>query len=336
MAESSSISGCAFCYRGEMRILLFGVLLIGCETSLPGTDGSDAGVPSEALALAGESSSCPVGGWCIETSPVTNKRLADVWAIPGGSIYAVGQTGTILRRRNGVWSQMTSNTTANLLGVWASSATDIWAVAENGTVLRSTGETWTVVPNTGITSEVKSVWGTGPTKVWLAGVGAIHHWNGATWSHQGFAGQFYGISGSGPTDVWAGGANNGPVLRRFNGSSWTSVTHGLGNTTIFAVLALAANNVWATSAVPGKESVRWNGSTWTSYPVSVGTALQKLWAAAPNNLWGAGATRIARWNGSTWTVTQPLGSAVSLSAVTGNGSSVWVVGANGLIASHRD
>ncbi|MEJ7604253.1 MAG: hypothetical protein WKG01_40710 [Kofleriaceae bacterium] len=314
-----------------MRSLLFVVMVIGCGSS--GSPETDGGLADNGL-LGGETSACPVGNWCIEASPVAN-RLTDVWAVPGDAVYAVGQSGTILRRRGGTWTQMTSNTTANLLGVWAASATDLWAVAENGTVLRSNGTTWSVVPNTGITSEVKSVWGSSATDVWLAGVGAIHHWNGSTWSTQGFAGQFYGISGSGPYDVWAGGANNGPVLRRYTGS-WGSVTHGLGNTTIFTVLVLAANNVWATSAVPNKESVQWNGSTWTPRPVSVGTALQKLWAAAPNTMWGVGATRVARWNGSSWTVTQPLGSTVSLSAVAGLGTSIWVVGGNGLIASHRD
>jgi hypothetical protein len=320
-----------------MRSLLIAIISIGCGSSSPGSgDGGVDGVggPRDGAPNDGEMSACPSGDWCMETSPVAGKRLNDVWAVPGGDVYAVGETGTILRRRGGSWTQMTSNTTANLLGVWAASATDIWAGAEDGTILRSDGSTWTVVPSTGITTEVKSIWGSSTNDVWFAGVGAIHHFTG-TWSTQGFAGQFYSISGSGPNDVWAGGANNGPVLRHYTGA-WGSETHGLGNTTIFAVLAFAANDVWATSAIPGKETVHWNGSTWTPHAGTVGTALQKLWGAAPNDIWGVGSTRVGRWNGSSWTITQPLGASVALYAVTGNASSIWVVGADSLIATHRD
>src|SRR5688572_21814273 len=88
---------------------------------------------------------CPANTWCTEDSPVAGALLFDAWAVSPTDVFVVGDNGTILRRQNTVWMQMTSNTTENLRGVWAANGNDAWAVGEAGTVLRWNGATWSAV-----------------------------------------------------------------------------------------------------------------------------------------------------------------------------------------------
>src|ERR1051326_9466652 len=89
--------------------------------------GVDSGCPA--------TTPCPSGQWCVETAPVTATLLHGVFAVSTDDVFAVGDAGTILHRRCGTWSAMTSGTTMNLRGVWAANAQDIWAVGQGATIL---------------------------------------------------------------------------------------------------------------------------------------------------------------------------------------------------------
>src|SRR3712207_8067061 len=56
---------------------------------------------------------CPIGLWCVETSPV-NVTLRSVHAVDAGDVFAVGSAGTILRRRADTWTQMTDRKSTRL------------------------------------------------------------------------------------------------------------------------------------------------------------------------------------------------------------------------------
>src|SRR5689334_9701976 len=141
-----------------MRYPLLLVLTIGCTTGDP-----DAG-ESEEVAMV---TTCPTGQWCVESVPTTG-RVAGVWAVTAEDVFAVGDTGTILRRNNDAWTAMTSGVTTNLRGVWASSSSDVWAVGGAGTIVHFDGSQWSAVSGGG-TADLIGVWGSSATDVWMCG-----------------------------------------------------------------------------------------------------------------------------------------------------------------------
>ncbi|MBX3160134.1 MAG: hypothetical protein KF773_29475 [Deltaproteobacteria bacterium] len=310
------------------------------ERDAPSTPGDDADPGDRDAPTTGVdgSLSCPVDTWCLETSPVAGVRLEGVYAVDAGDVFAVGAGGVILRRRADVWTQMTSNTTADLKGVWGANSSDVWAVGVAGTLLHWDGSAWT--PQTGVTTrDLEAAWGSSATDVWIAATGAVLHFDGQSWSTQNLTGSLFAISGTGPNDVWATGEN--ARVHHYNGA-WDvggSINpYGTGGTNnFFAVLALAPDNVWVSAAVIGKETMNFTGGAgaWTPHGTSV-TIFAGLWGTAANNLWGAGQSgKVGHHDGSAWSIEVPLGVTSALRAVTGAGSHVWIVGGDATIL-HRD
>jgi len=307
-----------------MRFLLL-VLVVGCATSDPGA--TEEPVTYENVA---EIAPCPVGQWCIETPPVTTAPLLHgVWAVSASDVFAVGDSGTILRRTGGNWTVMASGTTQNLRGVWAASSSDVWAVGVNATVLRFNGTAWSAVTGAA-TSDVDAVWGSSSTDVWFAGSGTVHHWNGTSFTAFSFGGTLLSVGGSGPNDVWVTGENTN--LHHFTGSSWTTVNPGAGTTSFFAVFALSTSDVWAADFNPGKETMHFTGGKWVAQKTS-GGIFDGMAGLSSSDVWAAGGSRTGHWNGSAWTIAQPFGS-VQMWSITTTAGNAWLVGSAGLIA-HR-
>ena len=315
-----------------MRYFLL-VLVAGCAMS--GLDAMEE-APAEvgeivALDTVAAIAACPVGQWCIEAPPVAGTPLLHaVWAVSAADVFAVGDAGTILRRINDGWTVMASGTTRNLRGVWAESASNVWAVGVSGTILRFNGTAWS--PITGIaTSDIDAVWGSGPSDVWLVGGTTVQHWNGTGFSATSVGGALLSVSGTGPRDVWVTGENLN--LRRFNGTSWTTVNPGAGTSTFFSVLALTTTEVWAADFNPGKEAMHLTGGRWVAQRTG-GGIFNGMAAFSASDIWAAGGSRVGQWNGTAWTITQPFGSNASLWSVTTTPGHAWIAGSNALIA-HR-
>ncbi len=273
---------------------------------------------------------CPAGTWCIEAAPTTGTPLLHgVWAVSADDVFAVGDTGTILRRTNDAWTAMTSGTTDNLRGVWASSSTDVWAGGATGTIVHFDGTAWTAVANS--STDVDAVWGSSPTDVWFAGSSTVLHWNGAAFTSTAFGGTLLSVSGTGPGDVWVTGEDTN--LHHFTGSSWTTVNPGAGTATLFAVLPISTTEVWASDINPGKETVHLTGGKWVAQKTG-GAIFDGMSALSSTDLWAAGGDHTGHWNGSAWTIEQPFGTSASLWSVTTTASDAWVVGDSALIA-HR-
>jgi hypothetical protein len=250
-----------------------------------------------------------------------------VHAVSASDVFAVGSAGTIIRRQNGTWTTMTSNSTATLRGVWASSGTDAWAVGSAGTILRWNGSTWSAV--TGITGiDLEAVWGSSATDVWMVGSTTVVHYTGAGYTVIGRPGILLSVSGTSPTDVWVAGET--AYVQHYNGTAWTTTTNiGVG-TDFFAIHALSPTNVWATNAFPNKQTVNWLGSTWAPYPVAA--AFKSMWGNSATNLWGVDNTKIGHWTGTAWTIETPTIITLPLRSITGVGTENWIVGDGALIA----
>jgi hypothetical protein len=279
--------------------------------------------------------SCPQDTWCVETSPVPATLLHGVYAINAGEVYAVGDNGTILRRRANVWTQMTSNTTSGLRAVWGADAAHVWAVGAAGTIDFYDGAKWTV--QNGVTGvDLAGIWGSSPTDVWACASNSVFHWNGSQWAETGLGGILLSISGTGPSDVWTTGENT--RAHHFT-TAWDVgglQNPGTGSNQYLSVTAITATNVWVTGAVPAKETVNFTGgTTWVPHATN-GVFITSIYARAANDLWGAAqAGKIAHYDGATWTNETPAGVTAQLWSATGAQTHVWIVGDNSTIL-HRD
>jgi alpha-tubulin suppressor-like RCC1 family protein len=106
----------------------------------------------------------------------------------GGSVYAVGSAGTILRSTDSgaSWVQMPGTPPVQLQDIWLSDADNGWAVGDGGVIVRLVGGVWqtpeTLVPDPGVKS-FRGVWGVSASEVYAVGQGGmIYRWNGVSWT----------------------------------------------------------------------------------------------------------------------------------------------------------
>ncbi|HEU0036723.1 MAG TPA: hypothetical protein VFQ53_39190 [Kofleriaceae bacterium] len=311
-----------------MRAVIVTLLAAGCGGSAG--SGGDAFPPGDgADPIIDALPACPPGQWCVEDSPIAGTLLHDVWAVDPGTVFVVGDAGTILVRRANAWQALASETTANLRGVWAASASDAWAVGEAGTVLRFDGQTWRAV-DPGVAIDLHAVWGAGADDVWIAGPSTVLHYDGAGFTPTSLPGTLYAVSGTGGSDVWVTGEN--ARVDHFTGS-WTTLDPGVG-TTYLGLGAFGPTDVWVTTFTPGKETLRFDGAAWTPVPAT-GAIFQDVHRTT-RSLWAAGGSKVGRFDGATWTLETPGTASDQLWAVHGSGPFLWVVGSNARILLRDD
>jgi hypothetical protein len=271
---------------------------------------------------------CAPDTWCIEDSPTPGLLLRAVWAANLDDVFAVGDAGTILHRRNNAWTAMTTGTTKNLRGIWGLSASDIWAAGDDGTLLHYDGAQWTQQGSR--TDDFHGVWASGPDDVWITAAGTVVHWDGQALAATSLPGELFAISGTGPTNVWVTGEQ--AFVHHYTGSWETGLDPGAG-ATYFAVLALAGET-WVSTFTPSEQTVRFANNTWTPH-AAPSTTFQAFHAVTSTDIWAAGGTRVGHWNGATWSVEQPAGGSVQMFGIGGIANSFWIVGSDSLILHRR-
>jgi len=189
---------------------------------------------------------------------------------------------------------------------------------------------------------LRDVYGSAPADVWVTTepVGAVLHWNGASWTPISALAStnVLTIRGSGASDVWFGGVAG--ALWHWNGTGLSQVTSGTPQD-ITLLYVLAANSAFAAGVGPpagASDVLSLSGTTWTrvaqvdaggdslGYPIALyapsnseawlvtgdgrafhfvaGQMTQLSMPDAPATLWGDGADDVwfgqDRWNGSTF------------------------------------
>ena len=229
--------------------------------------------------------------WSIVSTPDLGGPegyLQSVSAVSSGDVWAAGETynGTrykpLLEHWNGsAWSVDSSLAAipgdAQLQGVSAISTGDVWAVGSTGDAQAQTltihwnGSGWSEVssPNTGDTSVLTAVSGSGSGSVWAVGyssqswetVPLAERWNGSSWSIVATPSDptnvmsiLLSVDARTPNDVWASGFfNTGSVTEtlamHYDGSVWEPSTTPNINTDdsneLDGVVTPAAGQVWA-------------------------------------------------------------------------------------------
>jgi hypothetical protein len=117
---------------------------------------------------------------------------------------------------------------SRITGIWASAPNDAYASVAENVVLHWDGNAWTH-ESAGISqgSSFNSVWGSGPTDIYLAGL--LHSGGGGTWGpanvppQQVDYGGYPGMWGTGPDNLWFAGGYG--TVRMKNGAWTTSVSY---------------------------------------------------------------------------------------------------------------
>ena len=296
-------------------------------------------------------------------SPAVSGRLYAVTAISDRDVWAAGLTpdSPLLLHWNGSgWSEYVSGP-GYYIGVADSSARDVWAVGGTNwfsptqtLAVHWNGSSWTQVrtPSPAGGGYFNAVAATSPRNAWavgLAGPGPgvpspttplIEHWNGKTWTIQGFqaspaGGEFAGVAATSASNAWAAGwtgpASEGTgqqtLIEHWNGKTWRRVPspNPPGSTGSFlkGVAVISATSAWAVgnSVIGGQCKtlvLYWNGRHWTIVPSPTpggDAAFMGVAASWTRNIWAVGITNptrcghgpacqtlIEHWNSTRWKV----------------------------------
>jgi len=106
-----------------------------------------------------------------------------VWGISPGSVFAVGENGTILHFDKDHWASMASGTDLGLNTVWGTSSGDVYSAGEMATVLHFNGKEWLNSASFGTREALMGVWGSSSENVFFVGeFGAIQRYDSVQWT----------------------------------------------------------------------------------------------------------------------------------------------------------
>lgn len=155
-------------------------------------------------------------------APASVYTLRGVWGSSATNVFAVGDSGVVLRYNGTTWTRMTTGTLAQLNDVWGSGPNDVYAATSTGRLLRFNGASWSLVSAVQAPGALWAVWGSASTNVYAAGDGGmLYRWNGASWQRIRLPTRsaLYAAWGSGASNVYVAGGDG--ALYRYNGTAWT-------------------------------------------------------------------------------------------------------------------
>lgn len=263
---------------------------------------------------------------------VASVSADDVWAVgyafPHSSTFGTTEATALIEHWNGKSWQIAqspngANGSGQLSAVAAISADNVWAVGA------SPGHTRSDPDHT-----------------------LIEHWNGEKWqvvpSPNGptGSGALTSLSAVSANDIWAVGNFSDaqqishPLLERWNGTSWQTVTLSGGGASadvaLISVAAISANDVWAVGQSDTVDSqnviMHWNGISW--YYTTMLRGISSISAISAHDIWitnlGAQGWEADRFDGESWrSDVIPFSGAIPMSirqihAVSDN--DIWAVG----------
>ncbi len=220
------------------------------------------------------------GVWTNIPSPAPRSPLHAVKFVNRVEAWAVGDTGTVLKLKDGEWRNATSGTDEHLLGLAVLSATEAWAVGENGTLLHYDGVAWTPHRDSR----------TAATRFLpLRAVAFLNPGNG--WA---VGGREAGVA-----------AAEGIVLR-YDGSTWTSATST--SDALYDLALVSSDNIRFCGG--NRRIMRYDGTSYRleAGPVADGGTWHALAFPFASQGWAVGdGGWIARFSAGTWSaVTSPV------------------------------
>jgi hypothetical protein len=267
----------------------------------------DAGGPDDAAPPP--PSPCTADGFCWVSPSPPAARFAAAWGAGPNEVWAVGESGTVVRWDGGRWSLVDAGVTDDLFSVAGVNGHEVW-VAGGKHARRWDGSSWSSF-DSGLDAflyGLDAIWGAAPDDVWgimSAPVAGILHYDGHVWSkaydtipENGGLTQIWGTAAN---DIWVVGRGN---VVHFDGTSWTQQIPTLGASWVTGVYATSTQDAWLSDGI---SVFRWSGTARTDYP---SVQAQGLFGANANAVFAFGsdysqptvAHVVARWNGAAWTM----------------------------------
>lgn len=287
-------------------------------------------------------SSRAVGGVAIDPRSPGASGLTMIGDNDG---WFVSYGGQMVRWSGSEWSEPPT-IRSNLGAMWGTGRDDVWSVGGQGAIIHWDGSAWRAVPS-GTTAQLVGVWGSGSRDVWAIGGGASVHWDGIAWSPIPVpdATSLSDISGVDASNVWVVGASAStrPLVKRWDGTAWSSVSLGveeIDRLQLTAVWARSASEVWVVGKqdpiVHGEEPpgpvvtvvLRWDGAQWSRVPFEATGGLTDIGAwGAEAAVYVAGPQGVFRRDGAGWApLPTPPGASVGVDRIWGlNASHLWAV-----------
>jgi hypothetical protein len=293
---------------------------------------------------------CGSTGWCWQNPTPQGHWIFDLWAAPGGDLWAAADHSSILRLSNGAWERFSVDNAmqVQLFGIWGASDDDVWAVAGNGAIFRFQAGAWQsfAAPTT---PGLRAVWGSAANDVWAVGaMGTVLHFNGNEWTLAETpleaTQNLNDVWGSGPNDVWAVGSLE--RILHFDGVSWTSVRSGsVSQQHLESLWGSGPNDVWAVggnSSMDNAVALHWDGAQWTDTPAQglgfravVGLAGgSDTWAIANTDL--IDTSTLYRVEDGVFTEQFTGIPGALIDAVVTPGGEIWAAGETGAMLHYED
>lgn len=298
-------------------------------------EGFAVGAAGQILHLAAGSAS-----WKSEHSG-TSGSLRGVLALEGEA-WAVGDGGTVLRRRGGQWTEMplpANAAAAPLCAVAGERPDDVWMVGVRRTTLHWNGDVLSLQSQGRESTDPNCLQGASQgdnnlydllvrqDEVWAAGDGGLWRLRDREWTLS--DGGVSTLWGSGPEDLWAGGPS-GLLLHR---SALVPVRYGGPALGQHIAVHGSGDEVWAV----GQRGVIVHRRAGPWEPVESGTSVSLLgvWVGSATDAWAVGELgTVMHWDGFRWTrqVVPERIAKLALYGVGGSGpGDVWMGGDRALL-----
>ncbi|WP_309895134.1 hypothetical protein [Archangium sp.] len=289
--------------------------------------------------IVGPASNIFVLGSATPEPSGTSQVLNSIWG-NDTSLWAVGGSGSIVRRAGGQWSEFPGGVARTINAIWGTDDRNLWAVGDQDLIMRRVDERWSPAapPEPGA---FRALWGSGDTLLAAennptatgGSNGKIHLFQNGQWTPSASfpSNGVNAFWGTGLAPVWAVGTG-GLIRRRDEAGTW--LTEGNPNTAsaqFNAVWGVPNAEVWAVGA-GGAIFRRDVSGSWVSQRPSGATELFGVWGTGSRDVWAVGLNGSAwRYDGTTWTQVS-TGVTQTLRAIAGRSTdSVWAVGDNGTI-----
>ncbi len=230
-----------------------------------------------------------------------------------------------------------SGTEAALNGVAIAASGTVWAVGDTGTIVRTTnsGQTWLPVRSgtslrlNAVAAEDAAAWAVGER-------GTILSWNGSAWTARtsGTAEELLAVDFATPSLGWAGGRNRTLLRTADGGRTWSSISTTLPASAEIRGLSFTSADVGFAATWDGAEGALWRtadgGGTWAKIDGEAGTALDSVTASGTAEAWACGSGGLLlHADGST--VSTMSSCAEDLRGTCAAGGRAWAVGERGRV-----
>lgn len=313
---------------------LVALVVLACEEPppprpIPAPPPEPALEPAPAPPPARPGPACTYHGWCWQSPLPQGNDLFGVQAF-ADEVVAVGERGTIVRRREGTWAlEDTPIGRERLRDVWGASPEALVAVGDRGVVLRYADGAWARV-EVGTDADLHAIDGAEGVAYAVGAAGVVARWDGEAWALEAIATELplvdVRVSPAGVHALAVDPRAARAVLFARGEAGWAELE--AFDADLGALLVSPEGAIVVAGADARHRDER---GTWSTEALDLERPVSALFHARDAAFAAGYEGALARWDGERWGAI-PGGVESDLHALSGTSASdVWAVGADGVI-----